>query len=118
MNFLRKMINRDYDIKLDMPYAEFGKHPVYTNMDVRKEPKDVFVIKFNDCRKVYAVSDKYRPCSECPMRIKDMVKSGLFCGLKYRVGYNTTVGVCTHVGFMKGIQHCGLIDMDTILEDL
>lgn len=31
MNFLRKMVNRDYDLKLDMSYEEFGKHPVYTH---------------------------------------------------------------------------------------
>lgn len=119
MNFLRKMINRNYDIKLNMPYEEFGKHPVYTNMDVRKKPKDVFVIKFNDCTKVYAVvPNKSRTCSECPLRIKDIAELPLCCGLKHKVVYNSTVGACTYVGYVKGMPNIGFIDMDTILEDL
>ena len=118
MNFLRKMINRDYDLKLDMSYEEFGKHPVYTNMDARKKPKDVFVIKFNDCTKVYAVSSGYRSCLECPLRIKDIAKEKVCCGLKYKVEFNITVCACTHVGFMKGRPNTGFIDMDSIMEDL
>lgn len=118
MNFLRKMINRDYDLKLDMSYEEFGKHPVYTNTDARKKPKDVFVIKFKDCTKVYAVSSKNRPCSECPLSIKDIAKGPLCCGLKYKVEYNITVRACTHVGFIKGVTNAGFTDMDTIMENL
>lgn len=119
MNFLRKMINRKYDLKLNMSYEEFGKHPIYTKTDVRKKPKDVFVIKFNDCTKVYAVvSNKCRTCSECPLRIKDIAELSLCCGLKYKVGFNTTVGACTYVGYAKGVNICSFTDMDTILEDL
>lgn len=118
MNFLRKMINRDYDLKLNMSYEEFGKHPVYTNIDVRKKPKDVFVIKFNDCTKVYAVSSKYRSCSECPLSVKDIAKAPLCCGLKHKVEFNITVGACTYVGFVKGMSHIGFVDMDSIMENL
>ena len=118
MNFWRKMVNRDYDLKMNMSYDEFGKHPVYTNMDVRKKPKDVFVIKFNDCTKVYAVSDKYRSCLECPLRIKGIAKEKVCCGLKYKVGFDITVGACTRVGFTKGMSNIGFIDMDSIMEDL
>lgn len=118
MNFQRKMINRRYDIKLDMPYEEFGKRPIVsTNMRVRKKPKDVFVIKFNDCTKVYAVSDKSRPCSECPMHINYQGKGG--CGLYRRVAeYDITVCACSYVGSRKGMSNIGFVDMDTLLEGL
>ena len=118
MNFLRKMTNRDYDIKLDMNYEEFGKHPVYTNINARKKPKDVFVIKFNDCTKVYAVSSGYRSCLECPLRIKDIAKEKVCCGLKHKVEYNITVGACTYVGYEKGMSNIKFVDMDTIMEGL
>lgn len=87
-------------------------------MDVRKKPKDVFVIKFNDCTKVYAVSDKYRSCLKCPLRIKDIAKEAVCCGLKHKVEYNITVGACTYVGYAKGMSNIGFVDMDTIMEDL
>jgi hypothetical protein len=52
------------------------------------------------------------------MRIKDIAKEKVCCGLKHNVEYNITVGACTYVGYEKGMSNIKFVDMDTIMEDL
>ena len=121
MNFFRKMVNRKYDIKLDIPFSEFRKNPIKYSMAVRSKPRDLFVIKFKGCTKAYRVVDEHTSCSVCPMYIQDpelVMEGPNCCGLKHIVECNITVSACTHIGLTKKGHPIGLVSMDDIMEEL
>lgn len=123
MNFFRKMVNRDYDIKLDIPFSEFRKNPIKYSMDVRSKPKDLFVVKFKDCTKVYKICGEHMACKQCPLSIAgDDSLPGVYlpevCGLVHRLEYNMIINACTHVGVTKQAHPCGFVSLDEVMEDL
>ena len=118
MNFFRKMVNRDYDIKLDIPFSEFRKKSIKYSMDVRSKPKDLFVIKFKDCTKVYKICEEYMSCQQCPLALSgDDYLPGV-CSLVHRLEYNMTINACTHVGVTKRAHPCGFVSLDDVMEEL